>query len=84
MWIACGEAGGVSFAHSGILERPTNAQELKALLVRYYAQLESLEEPEVERIPERAAHGPTDRPEREAHSPEKGREKERAKGAAGV
>ena len=48
-------------------------------------ELETLEEPEAERsAADRAAHGPTERPEREAASSEKGREKERAKGTAGV
>ena len=72
------ESGAVSFAHGGILERPTNAQELKGLLLRYYAQLETLEESEEERDNERAVHGPSDRPEREPPL-EKVREKERAK-----
>ena len=35
------ESGAVSFAHGGILERPHSAQELKELLLKYYAQLEA-------------------------------------------
>jgi diadenylate cyclase len=79
------ETGAVSFAHSGVLERPTNAQELKALLVKYYAQLETMEIEAVDREADRAAHGPQERPpEREAAAPEKPREKERVKAPRGA
>jgi diadenylate cyclase len=78
------ETGAVSFAHNGVLERPTNAQELKTLLVKYYAQLESIDYGEVGGEGDRMAHGPVERPEREASAGEKVREKERARGAAGV
>ncbi len=77
------ETGAVSFAHHGILERPTNAQELKALLVKYYAQLETIEYAEIDREPELPAHGHSERVQ-EREGQERGREKERAKGAAGV
>jgi diadenylate cyclase len=59
------ETGAVSFAHRGILERPMNAQELKELLLRYYAQLETIEavEParEAERTGERVVERESDR-----------------------
>src|SRR5262245_1768777 len=72
--IASEETGAVSFAHHGVLERPTNAQELKELLLKYYAQLEAmdLEEQVPERAVERAAAAERP-PEREAPAPERSR-----------
>jgi diadenylate cyclase len=75
------ETGAVSFAHGGILERPSNSQELKALLVKYYAQLESLEISEVEREGERPPHGPVERPSDVSPLTERPRDKERTRGA---
>ena len=77
------ETGAVSFAHSGILERPTNAQELKALLVKYYAQLESADLGAVEREPDRPAHGAGEKVA-EGPGPEKAQDKDRVKGSTGV
>ncbi len=68
------ETGTVSFAHNGVLERPGNAQELKNLLLKYYAQLEELAE--------ESANGSA--VERENPILEKAREKDRTKPAAGV
>jgi len=68
------ETGTVSFAHNGVLERPGNAQELKDLLLKFYAQLEELADDET--------NGSI--LERESPISEKTREKDRAKPAAGV
>ncbi len=77
--------GAVSFAHGGILERPANAQELKILLVKYYAQLEKMKFPDIDQEPERTLPPlPEGTLERDTPSVEKPREKSRAKGAAGI
>jgi diadenylate cyclase len=78
------ETGAVTFAHSGVLERPTNAGDLKALLVKYYAQLESIDYGPEPGEGDRPTHGMGERPERDGAGAEKGREKEKARGAAGV
>ena len=36
------ESGTVSFAHRGTLDRPANAQELREMILKHYAQLEAL------------------------------------------
>jgi diadenylate cyclase len=71
--IASEETGAVSFAHHGVLERPTNAQELKELLLRYYAQLEAMDLEEPLREGDRSGERPAvERPvEREAAAPER-------------
>jgi len=76
--------GAVSFAHGGVLERPANAQELKALLVKYYAQLESMELPEIDREPERNLPPLPKGSLGKEPGKEKSGDKQRAKGAAGV
>jgi diadenylate cyclase len=78
------ESGAVSFAHSGVLERPANAPELKELLLKYYAQMEALELEEPEAVEERPTDRPTDRGlEREPAGAERVRS-DRAKPTAGV
>jgi diadenylate cyclase len=42
------ETGVVSFAHRGKLERPLNMDQLRSLLLRYYAQLEEISPPAAE------------------------------------
>lgn len=42
------ETGTVSFSHGGRLERPLDMEQLRALLLQYYAQLEELQEEETE------------------------------------
>jgi len=74
------ETGAVSFAHAGIMERPLNAQELKVLLFKYYAQLEAIDLPDLDREAERAAGRPVVR----KGLLERPREKDRAKPTAGV
>jgi diadenylate cyclase len=74
------ETGAVSFAHSGILERPTNAQELKALLLKYFAQLESADMGTLE--PERPGPAAAEKPG-DGQAPERTQDRDRAKGSTG-
>jgi diadenylate cyclase len=77
------ETGAVSFAHNGVLERPMNAQELKELLLKYYAQLEALEAEEPVAVGERPTEreGPALERVRDGTDRSRG---DRAKPAAGV